>query len=367
MGINSFSRLLKAYRECVDKIPLSSLGGGRVAIDAYNVIYAKFKTQITKASSSLESPNEELPMDYILNQTTYSVIRYAQMFLNTNIVPIFVLDGEAPEDKNLVLQTRSKNRDKAREIVNKIQLAAENGEEYNMDDYRRKLVQCTPLRGDMIDHIAKCLYALGVPVLYCVGEGERLCASLNRENRCSAVISADSDTLAFCAPTLVRKVNKDYLECIDLSKLLDALELSFDEFVDLCITAGCDYNTNMPGIGIMRGLALVKKHGVIENFPNAFGKTKLDTSVLNYEICRGHFGYTPSANLVDEGVDIDKELEFNSTRILESVGANLLVKLEIEHFEISFVNYHKQINITPNEVCVLPIFQEEPEFDIESD
>lgn len=36
---------------------------------------------------------------------------------------------------------------------------------------------------------------------------------------------------------------------IDLSKVLEGLELSQEEFIDLCILCGCDYTSTITGIG----------------------------------------------------------------------------------------------------------------------
>jgi hypothetical protein len=51
---------------------------------------------------------------------------------------------------------------------------------------------------------------------------------------------------------------------IDLPVLLSELELTMEQFIDLCIMCGCDYASNIRGIGAVRALALIKQHGSIE-------------------------------------------------------------------------------------------------------
>lgn len=51
---------------------------------------------------------------------------------------------------------------------------------------------------------------------------------------------------------------------IDLPVLLAELELSMEQFIDLCIMCGCDYASNIRGIGAVRALSLIKQHGSIE-------------------------------------------------------------------------------------------------------
>ena len=50
----------------------------------------------------------------------------------------------------------------------------------------------------------------------------------------------------------------------DLSVLLTELELTMEQFIDLCILCGCDYASNIRGIGAVRALSLIKQHGSIE-------------------------------------------------------------------------------------------------------
>lgn len=38
-----------------------------------------------------------------------------------------------------------------------------------------------------------------------------------------------------------------------------------DKFIDLCILCGCDYTTNIPGIGPVRAFKLIDECGTIEN------------------------------------------------------------------------------------------------------
>jgi 5'-3' exonuclease len=51
---------------------------------------------------------------------------------------------------------------------------------------------------------------------------------------------------------------------IDLEVLLAELDLTMDQFIDLCIMCGCDYANNIRGIGAVRALSLMKQHGSIE-------------------------------------------------------------------------------------------------------
>lgn len=49
-----------------------------------------------------------------------------------------------------------------------------------------------------------------------------------------------------------------------LAKVLQGLEINFEEFTDLCILLGCDYCDSIKGIGQKRALELIKQYRNIE-------------------------------------------------------------------------------------------------------
>lgn len=47
--------------------------------------------------------------------------------------------------------------------------------------------------------------------------------------------------------------------------MLEGLGLTHAQFIDLCILMGCDYTSNIRGIGPKSALTLIKKYGDIEH------------------------------------------------------------------------------------------------------
>lgn len=41
----------------------------------------------------------------------------------------------------------------------------------------------------------------------------------------------------------------------------DGLNISLEQFTDLCILCGCDYTNSIKGIGPVRALAMIREHG----------------------------------------------------------------------------------------------------------
>ncbi|XP_069790974.1 uncharacterized protein [Narcine bancroftii] len=111
------------------------------------------------------------------------------------------------------------------------------------------------------------LTLLGVPYIEAPGEAEATCAALVKAGKVDCTATEDMDALPFGCTRLVRNVSarKDArVEEFSLPAILEALELTQEQFVDLCILMGCDYCEKIKGIGMKRALPLIQTHGSIE-------------------------------------------------------------------------------------------------------
>ena len=144
----------------------------------------------------------------------------------------------------------------------------------------------------------KILDSLGIRHITSENEGETLCAQLCCLGMVDAVLSDDTDVLAYGTPkTLVWfRGDKETVCEISFQELTETLGMSRSEFTDFCIMCGTDYNKNIRMIGPDRAYAILKTAKTIENIPTEF--PKLDISVLNHERIRELFS-------VPDSIDID--------------------------------------------------------------
>ncbi|RWW30181.1 hypothetical protein BHE74_00023129 [Ensete ventricosum] len=87
------------------------------------------------------------------------------------------------------------------------------------------------------------------------------------------------DSLTFGAPKFLRHLMDPSSKKIpvmefEVSKVLEELELSMDQFIDLCILSGCDYCDSIKGIGGQTALKLIRQHGCIENILENINKER---------------------------------------------------------------------------------------------
>lgn len=84
-----------------------------------------------------------------------------------------------------------------------------------------------------------------------------------------ASATEDMDALTYGSSILLRHITfseacKMPIQEFHLSKVLEEMELSHDEFIDLCILLGCDYCDSIPGVGPKRAMTLIKQYRSID-------------------------------------------------------------------------------------------------------
>ncbi len=185
------------------------------------------------------------------------------------------------------------------------------------DTMERKLKQCTTIDKDDIKAFRELIESVGIPTITAKNDGEELCAALCRERKVFAAYTTDTDVLVFGSPVQLRSIKRSGIEVTHLSSILEECGWSMEQFVDFCITIGCDFNKRMRQIGPARALILINKHKSIDNYPDKFGKWELNTDSLRYKECREIFRQKSSTELC-----------------LENLTDNELSNLKIDHSKL---------------------------------
>jgi flap endonuclease-1 len=132
------------------------------------------------------------------------------------------------------------------------------------------------------------------------GEAETLCAGLCCADLVDGVISEDTDVLAYGTPYLLSKIDlqNEKVTVISHADILATFEFTSEEFRDLCILLGCDYNDRCKGfppdgknrkkpvgIGEKGAMCMIEEYRTLE----AAEIHMVDADCLNYRRCRELF------------------------------------------------------------------------------
>jgi len=184
-------------------------------------------------------------------------------FITEGLRPVFVFDGKPPSFKSGELLKRKEKREKAQQ---ELQQATEEGNVDEVNKQSKRLVRAGKKENE---DCIKLLQLMGVPVVMAPCEAEAQAATLARNGQVYAVGTEDMDALTFQTPILLRKMtfanaSKSMIQTMNYAKAIQGLEITHDQFVDLCILLGCDYCDTIRGVGPKTALKLIREYGYIE-------------------------------------------------------------------------------------------------------
>eukprot|EP00850_Spirogloea_muscicola_P020204 SM000209S06383 [mRNA] locus=s209:194250:197897:- [translate_table: standard] len=183
--------------------------------------------------------------------------------LEAGMRPVYVFDGQPPDLKKEELKKRFSKREDATEGLAQAQ---EVGEKEAIEKYSKRTVRVTKQHND---DCRRLLTLMGVPVVQAPSEAEAECAWLCKTGKVYAVASEDMDSLTFGSTRFLRHLmdpaaRKVPVMEFEISKVLEGLQLTMEQFVDMCILCGCDYCDTIRGIGPQSALKLIRQHGNLE-------------------------------------------------------------------------------------------------------
>ncbi|WNY26504.1 flap endonuclease-1 [Methanolapillus ohkumae] len=295
-----------------DEISAKDLDGKIVAFDAFNVIYQFVTTIRGRDGQALTDTNGNITSHLagLLYRTT--------SFVESGIKPVFVFDGEPPELKAETIEKRRELRDKAHE---KWKLAVEKGDTAEIYKYAQASARIDP---QVIDESKMLLSMMGIPIVESPSEGEAQAAFMLEQKSVDYVSSQDYDAFIFGAPLVIRNLTVSgkrklpgknvYVdvapEKVDFQKNLARLGITKEQFIDIALLVGTDFNKGLERVGAKTGLKLIREKGTFEAVLRSKEKEDL---IPEFQKAKAFFEHPPVTRdyvLRWEKADADKMVEF---------------------------------------------------------
>jgi flap endonuclease-1 len=247
------------FRDIVstEHIEFEDLKGKTVALDAANIIYQFLSSIRQRDGTPLMDHNGRVTSHFsgILYRTT--------ALIEKGIKPIYVFDGQS---SHLKKDTQAKRNEVKVESERRWKDALEEG---RIEDARKFAVRSSRMSRDVVEGSKKLLELMGIPYIQAPGEGEAQASYLVQKGDAWCVGSQDYDCLLFGAPRMIKNLTISgglgNLELIQLKNVLEQLDITREQLVDLALLVGTDFNPGVKGIGAKKGLKLIKEHGDIFN------------------------------------------------------------------------------------------------------
>ena len=237
-----------------EEISLKDLEGRTVAIDAYNTIY-QFLSGIRQRDGSPL-------MDQNGNVTSHlsGILYRTASIVDKGIKPIYVFDGESHEHKAKTIEQRRAIKEEAMEKWEEAKAAG------NIEEARKFAIRTSRMSPYILESSKELLDYMGIPYVQAVGEGEAQGAYIVNQGDAWAVASQDYDCLLFGAPRIVRNLTLSgglsNLEYLELEKVLEELDLSREQLIDVALMVGTDFNEGIHGIGAKTGIKLIRNNSL---------------------------------------------------------------------------------------------------------
>lgn len=172
------------------------------------------------------------------------------LLLHNEITPLFVFDGKPPPEKRELLEKRKQDKivaeKKFKEIKRRIASSTNDCDEVadlevEADQLRRQFVRIT---GSDISVVKNLLRIMGISYYESDGESDGICAKLVRKRHAFACLSEDMDMFIYGCPRVLRYLSllKSSVVMYDLRGIINSLRIPFEDFQNICVLAGTDYN-----------------------------------------------------------------------------------------------------------------------------
>ena len=246
MGISS---LLPSLRSIVrTKHVGEAYGGKRVAVDSYCWLHRG------AYSCSVELV-EGIPTDKFVT----SFMKRAHMLRRCDVEAVYVFDGGRMPGK----ADEEADRRRARvEAKHKARAHKRAGNDVAANEMYQRAVDVSP---EMALAVIEALKKDGFRTVVAPYEADAQMAYLVRHGFVDGVVTEDSDLVPHrCASVFFKMDNDGMGQEIRYADVVANRDLSFagftpDQFLEMCVMSGCDYLPSLPGVGIKKAHALMRR------------------------------------------------------------------------------------------------------------
>ncbi|KAL3376974.1 hypothetical protein AABB24_003412 [Solanum stoloniferum] len=245
MGIQGLLPLLKSI---MLPINIKDLNGCSVAVDTYSWLH---KGALSCSKELCKGIPTTKHIDYCMHRVN--------LLRHHGVKPILVFDGGPLPMK--IEQENKRGRSRKENLSRAIEHET-NGNMTAAYECYQKAVDISP---SMAHDLIQVLKRENVCYVVAPYEADAQMTFLAISKQVDAVITEDSDLIAFGCPRIIYKMDKfGQGHEFRYSKLEQNRELSLTGFtkqmlLEMCILSGCDYLQSLPGMGLKKAHALIKK------------------------------------------------------------------------------------------------------------
>ncbi|KAK4440107.1 Exonuclease 1 [Sesamum alatum] len=251
MGIQGLLPLLKSI---MNPIHIKELEGCFVAVDTYSWLH---KGALSCSTELCKGQPTSKHIDYCMHRVN--------MLRHYGVKPILVFDGGPLPMKSDQEIKRARSR---RENLSRAEEHESNGNLSAAYECYQKAVDISP---SVAYGLIQVLKQENVSYIVAPYEADAQMTFLALSKQVEGVITEDSDLIAFGCPRIIYKMDKfgqgvEFKNAmLQYNKELNLAGFTQMMLLEMCILSGCDYLPSLPGMGLKKAHALMKKFKSHEN------------------------------------------------------------------------------------------------------
>jgi len=249
-------------------------------------------------------------------------------FLSCGIVPLYVMDGIVPIEKQETVDMRNKKRNniinRIKEIDRQKDVFINLNELNELNDIKENLQKKVKrVRTSELNNIHRMFDHMGIPYVRANYEADAMCAKLYKEGIIIACLSDDMDMLALGCGSTIKFYQGNVIE-YNLAHINRELNITQEQLIDMCILFGTDYLRHPFHLEGEIIHSMIREHGSILEFLQSHQHPTFNMD-------------NPNIRIIGENYQTVRDIYMNSV-IREIIPVNLY------NYSIEYISPNKLIN-----------------------
>ena len=192
-----------------------------------------------------------------------------KIFKFYNIIPVFIFDGKPPDEKKYILQERRNQKEKNKEKIQELNDILNNTSNENVEEKNNILLNIEKLKRqtifitrEKIEQVKNIIRINGSTYYDAPQEADELCSILSIREQVWGCMSEDMDMFIYGCPRIIRYFNifNRTAKLYKIKNILFELNISFNDFKQICILSGTDYNIYNNKYNLIKSINLFNEY-----------------------------------------------------------------------------------------------------------
>ena len=230
-----------------------------IKIHDINKYFLSYQNSVIAIDVMLYAHKYKFSCDNIFSAFINQIIH----FLQNKIIPLYIIDGKAPSEKNDIINLRNNRKKKINEKIEFLKNQLKNDLLYKLNKVNYNL------DANFLNILIQLFDIFNVPYIRADSEADILISDLYKRDLIKLCLSEDTDLLTFGCKKVIKIYKKKIYE-YDLDFILQKIDINYNQFIEICILFGCDYLKSNIKLNVFEIIDSYKKNLIFTNLSQKY-------------------------------------------------------------------------------------------------